>query len=61
MEYKIHINKATKPKKNIEFIQKNDNETVESLIINIASNAHLNNKKTQEMARIYLPESIPKK
>jgi hypothetical protein len=45
MGYKIHINKATKPKQNIEFMQKkNDYETQEILILNTASNTHLNNK-----------------
>jgi hypothetical protein len=46
MGYKIHTNKATKPKQNIEFYEKNDYETLETLILNIVSNTHLNNKKT---------------
>jgi hypothetical protein len=45
MNYKIHTNKGTKPKQNIEFI-KNDYETLEILILNIASNTHLHNKRT---------------
>jgi hypothetical protein len=45
MGYKIHTNKTTKPKKNIEFVEKNDYKTVETLILNIASNTHLNNNK----------------
>jgi hypothetical protein len=45
MGYNIHTNKATKPKQNIEFMQKNDYETLETLILNIASNPHLNNNK----------------
>jgi hypothetical protein len=45
MGYKIHTNKATKPKQNIKFMQKNDYENLETLILNIASNTHLNNKK----------------
>jgi hypothetical protein len=44
MGYKIHTNKATKPKQNIEFMPKNDYEILETLILNIASNTHLNNK-----------------
>jgi hypothetical protein len=46
MSYNIHINKATKPKQNIEFMQRNNYETLETLILNIASNMHLNNRKT---------------
>jgi hypothetical protein len=46
MSYKIHTNKPTKPKQNIEFMQKNDYETLETLILNITSNTHLDNKKT---------------
>jgi hypothetical protein len=46
MDYNIHINKATKPKQNIEFMQNNDYGTLETLTLNIASNTHLNNKKT---------------
>jgi hypothetical protein len=46
MSYNIHINKATKPKQNIEFMQRNNYETLETLILNIASNTHLNNRKT---------------
>jgi hypothetical protein len=38
-------NKATEPKQSIEFIQKKDYKTVETLILNIDSNTHLNNKK----------------
>jgi hypothetical protein len=45
MYYKIHTNKETKPQKNIEFMQKNDYETLETLILNRASNTHLDNKK----------------
>jgi hypothetical protein len=45
MGYNIHTNKITKPKQNIEFMQKNDYETLETLILNIASNTHLNNQK----------------
>jgi hypothetical protein len=45
MGYKIHTNKATKLKQNIEFMQKNDNEILEILILNIASNTHLSNNK----------------
>jgi hypothetical protein len=45
MGYNIHINKATKPKQNIEFMLKNYYETLEILILNITSNTHLNNKK----------------
>jgi hypothetical protein len=45
MGYKIHTNKTTKPKQNIEYMQKNDYETLETLILNIASNTHLNNNK----------------
>jgi hypothetical protein len=45
MGYKIHTNKAIKPKQNIEFMQKTDYETLEILILNIASNTHLNNNK----------------
>jgi hypothetical protein len=41
----IHTNKATKPKQNIEFWKKNDYKTLETLILNIASDTHLNNKK----------------
>jgi hypothetical protein len=46
MGYNIHTNKTTKPKQSIEFMQKNDYETLETLILNIASNIHLNNNKT---------------
>jgi hypothetical protein len=46
MVYKIHTNNTNKPKQNIEFMQKNDFETLEILILNIASNTHLNNKQT---------------
>jgi hypothetical protein len=52
MGYKIHTNKTTKPKQNIEFMEKNYYETLKTLILNIASNTHLNNKKTQAMAWI---------
>jgi hypothetical protein len=45
MRYKIHTNKATKPKQNIAFMQKDDNEPLEILILNIASNTYLNNNK----------------
>ncbi len=45
MGYKIHINKATKTQQNIEFMQENDYGTLEILILNIASNTHLNNNK----------------
>jgi hypothetical protein len=45
MGYNIHTNKAIKPKQNIEFMQKNDYETLETLILNIASNTLLNNNK----------------
>jgi hypothetical protein len=45
MGYKIHTNKATKLKQNRVY-GKNDYETLENLILNIASNTHLNNKKT---------------
>jgi hypothetical protein len=46
MDYNIHTNKATKPNKNIEFMQTNDYETLETLILNVASNTHiLNNNK----------------
>jgi hypothetical protein len=55
MGYKIHTNKTTKPKQNIEFM-KNDYKTLETLILNITSNTHLNNKKTEAMAWIYLLE-----
>jgi hypothetical protein len=61
MGYKIHTNNTTKPKQNIEFMEKNDYETLETLILNIASNTHLNNKQTLAMGWIYLLESIPKK
>jgi hypothetical protein len=44
MGYKIQTNKTPKPKQSIEFMQKNDYETLESLILNIASNTHLNKK-----------------
>jgi hypothetical protein len=44
MGYKIHTNKAIKPKQNIYFMQKKDNETLKILILNIASNTHLNKK-----------------
>jgi hypothetical protein len=44
MSYKIHTNKATKPKQSIEFMQKSGYETLETLILNIASNTHLNKK-----------------
>jgi hypothetical protein len=44
MSYKIHTNKTTKPKQNIEFME-NDYETLETLILNIAPNTHLNNNK----------------
>jgi hypothetical protein len=46
MGYNIHTNKAAKSKQNIEFMQKKNYETLESLTLNIASNTHLNNKKT---------------
>ena len=45
MGYKIHTNNTTKPKKNIEFMEQNDYKTLETLILNIASNTHLNNKQ----------------
>jgi hypothetical protein len=61
MDYKIHTNKTNKPKQDIEFMEKNNYETLETLILNIASNTHLNNNKTEQMAWIYLLESIPKK
>jgi hypothetical protein len=48
MGYKILTNKTTKPKQNIEFIEKNDYETIETLILNIALNTHLNNKKLKQ-------------
>jgi maleate cis-trans isomerase len=47
MGYKIYTNKITTPKQNIEFMQKNDYEILEILILNITSNTQLNiNKKT---------------
>jgi hypothetical protein len=46
MDYNIHTNKEPKPKQNIEFMQKNDYEILETLILNIASNTHINNNKT---------------
>jgi hypothetical protein len=61
MGYKMHTNKTNNHKQNIEFMEKNDYETLEILIINIASNTHLNNNKTLAMTWIYLLESIPKK
>jgi hypothetical protein len=30
MSYKIHANKTTKPKQNIEFMERNDYETLEN-------------------------------
>jgi hypothetical protein len=45
MGYKIHTNKATKPNQNIESMEKIDYETLETLILNLASNIHLNNNK----------------
>jgi hypothetical protein len=45
MGYKIHTNNTTKPKQSIEFMKKFDYKTLETLILNIASNIHLNNKK----------------
>jgi hypothetical protein len=44
MSYKIHTNKATKPKQSIDFMQKSGYETLETLILNVASNTHLNKK-----------------
>jgi hypothetical protein len=41
MGCKIHTNNTTKPKQNIEFMENNDYETLETLILNIASNTHL--------------------
>jgi hypothetical protein len=45
MGYNIHTNKTTKPKQNIEFMQKKMIETLETLILNITLNTHLNNNK----------------
>jgi hypothetical protein len=45
MGYKIHTNNTTKPKQNIEFIENNGYKTLETLILNIALNTHLNNNK----------------
>jgi hypothetical protein len=45
MGYKIHTNNTTKPKQIIKFTQKNDYETLKTLILNIGLNTHLNNKK----------------
>jgi hypothetical protein len=57
MVYKIHTNKASKPKQNIEFMQKkNDNETLEILILNIASNTHINKKNLSNGK--YLPSRV---
>jgi hypothetical protein len=42
--YNVHTNKVTKPTQNIEFMQKNDYETLETLILNIVSNTHLKMK-----------------
>jgi hypothetical protein len=44
MGYKIHTNKTTKHKQNIEFMGENDYETLEILILNIALSTHLNKK-----------------
>jgi hypothetical protein len=61
MGYKIYTNKATKPKQNIEFMQKNDYETLETLILNIASNTHLNNNKNLSNDMDLLSRVNPKK
>jgi hypothetical protein len=45
MGYKIHTNKNSKPKQNIKIMGKMIMKTLETLILNIASNTHLNNKK----------------
>jgi hypothetical protein len=44
MGCKIHINKTTKPKQNIEVMEKNSYESLETLILNIALNTHINKK-----------------
>jgi hypothetical protein len=46
MGYNIYTNKATKHTQNIEFTQRNEYETLETLTLNIALNTYLNNKKT---------------
>jgi hypothetical protein len=61
MGYKIQTNKTTKPKQNIEFMKKKDYETLKTLIINIASNIHLNNKKNLNNDMDLLSRVKPKK
>jgi hypothetical protein len=60
-DYNIHTNKSSKSKQNVEFLQKIDYDAIETLILNITSNMHLNNNKTEAMTWIYLIESNPKK
>jgi hypothetical protein len=51
-------NKATEPKQSIEFMQKKDYKAVETLILNIDSNTHLNNKKKNLSNGMNLPSRV---